>query len=104
MDGYELLKQLRKLIEVHTEMGCSIHQAGYKDDYFRLFKEAYINNWFETSARPRLTGDAIRDYFYGDWLAEENEINIKRAKTMNAVLNMWDEWYYSLLKCGVQLT
>ena|ERR1035437_945128 len=101
MDGYELLKKLRSLIETHTDLGCSIHQAGYKDDYFRLFKVAHDRKWFESSAHPRLTGDAISDYLYNDWLAEKNEINEKRGKTLKALLAMWDEWHYALKKYGV---
>ncbi|OPY87315.1 MAG: hypothetical protein A4E71_01056 [Smithella sp. PtaU1.Bin162] len=101
MDGHELLKSLRRLIESHTELGCNIHQSGYKDDYFRLFRVAHDRRWFESTAHPRLTGDAISDYFYDDWLAAKNDKNDKLAKTMRAVLNMWDEWHYALEKYGV---
>ena len=101
MNGYEVLEKLKGLIEVHTNLGCSIHQAGYKDDYFTLFKVAHDRGWFEASAHPRLTGDAISDHFYNDWLAEKNKINKERAKTMKAVLSMWDEWHYALEKYSI---
>jgi len=101
MDGRKLLDQMKGLINAHTESGCSIYQQGYKDDYFKIFRCAHDNRLFDSNAHPRMTGDAIRDYFYGDWLSEDNDENKKRLKTMNNVLAMWDEWHYALEKYGV---
>jgi hypothetical protein len=103
MDGYELLEKLKELIDSHTANGmdCNVHQAGHKDDYFNLFSIAHNSRWFEASARPRLTGDAIRTHFYDGWLAKDNDINRKRGNKLQAVLEMWDEWHYALEKYGV---
>lgn len=101
MDGYELVKKLKSLVETHTKLGCSIHQAGYKDDYFALFRVAHDNRWFASSAHPRLTGDAISDRVYEMWMGEDEELTKKRGKTLRAVLSMWDEWHYALEKYGI---
>jgi hypothetical protein len=69
MTGEEILKRMNDLLNAHLMLDCSIHQAGYKDQYFRLFKEAYRNGDFEPSANPRLTGDAIGDRFFEtEWI------------------------------------
>jgi hypothetical protein len=101
MNGYQILEKLKVCIEQCEDWDCSIHQAGYKDVFFNLFREAHNQRFFEPSAHPQLTGDAIRDYLYENWLIEQNELNEKRANIMRTVLNMWDEWHYALKKYDI---
>jgi hypothetical protein len=103
MDGEEILVKLKDRIYAHANLDCSIYQAPYKDDYFKLFLEAYKGNYFDVSSHPRLTGQAIKDTFIERWLGEENEYNDRRLKLLNAVLAMWDEWFYALDKVGVNI-
>ncbi len=100
MDGKEILDKFKSFIDTYAEMGCSVHQAGYKDDFFRLFLEAHKGGWFDVSRSPRLTGDAMMDYYFGYWLIEKNEVNTKREEYLREVLAMWDEWHYALKKTG----
>jgi hypothetical protein len=101
MDAHEVLKQLDQLITKHAVIGGSVYQTGYKDDFFTLFREAHDNGWFEPSARPRMTGDAIRDYFFANFISEESEENKKKEEKLLQVLEMWDEWHYALTQYGV---
>ncbi len=105
MTGEEILKKMNALLDVHLRLGCSIYQAGYKDDYFGLFLEAYRNRDFEASAQPRLTGDAIRDRFFGaGWMADADYDGTgPKAQLLNALLRMWDEWYYALTKIDAEV-
>ena len=96
MTGQEILTALNQLLENHLSIGGSIHQRPYKDDFFKLFIEAYRCDYFDVSAHPRLTGDAIRDYFIENFAREENEYNNKKLKLLEDLLRMWVEWYYAL--------
>ncbi|MCX5808305.1 MAG: hypothetical protein NTX36_02850 [Proteobacteria bacterium] len=102
MDGYEIIDKLNNIVNTHWEFKSSVHQQGYKDDIFRLFLEAYRGNYFEPSAHPRLTGDAVRDIFFARYYTQENKEE-EKLKVLNAILNKWDEWYYALNKIGAEL-
>jgi len=103
MDGYEIIDKLNNIVNVHHQFkASSIHQAGYKGDIFKLFLEAYRNNHFRPSAHPRLTGDAIREIFFARYYTEGNKEEEERLVILNAILNMWDEWYYALDKIGAE--
>ena len=103
MTGKEILQQLNALLDSHAKLGGSIYQVGYKDDFFKLFIEAYRNDDFDVKAHPRLTGDAIRDYFNENIFIEKNDVNAKKIELLEGVLGMWMEWYYALDKVGVEL-
>ena len=103
MTGREILERFNILLDSHFKLGGSIHQEPYKGDFFKLFIEAYRNNDFDISSHPRLTGDAIRDYFKDNFLGEENEENDRKLKLLMSILKMWDEWYYALNRVGVEL-
>ncbi|GEM_PF-1462142 len=102
MSGEEILQKLNKLLDARLKGGGSIYQPIYKEDFFRLFADAYRNNYFEAPASPRFTAVAIKEQFMSRWLGEETEYNDKKAALLNALLLMWDEWYYALDKMGAK--
>lgn len=51
MIAQEILKGLNALLDSHAKLGGSIYQVGYKDDFFRLFIEAYRNKRNKTRRR-----------------------------------------------------
>lgn len=103
MTGQEILTAIGKLLDVHLKLGGSIHQEPYKGDFFKLFVDAYKNDYFRVSAHPRLTGDAIHDYFVENICAEENDYNDRKLKLLDDVLIMWREWFYALNKAGIEM-
>lgn len=103
MTGKEILTGMDKLLDFHLKLGGSIHQEPYKGDFYKLFVDAYKNDYFRVSAHPRLTGDAIHDYFVENICAEENDYNDRKLKLLDNVLIMWREWYYALNKAGIEI-
>jgi hypothetical protein len=102
MSGEEILQKLNKLLDTRLKSGGSIYQPIYKEDFFRLFAEAYHNKYFAPSASPRFTPVAIKDEFMSRWLGEETEYNEKKAALLNVLLSMWDEWHYALDNIGAK--
>jgi hypothetical protein len=62
MTQEEIITRLIDLLDLHLQGGFeSVNQDPYKNDIFKLFREAYRKRYFESFSRPRLTGDALRD-------------------------------------------
>ena len=95
MTGEQILTKFNRLLDERLKSGDSIYQPLYKEDFFRLFADAYHNNYFEPSAALQFTAVAIKDQFMSRWLEEETEYNDRKAALLNALLLMWDEWYYA---------
>jgi hypothetical protein len=97
MTALEILNTIEKYInqekDPHAPRG-TMFQDPYKNDYFNLFKEAYQNDYFDISSNPRLTGDAIRDYFIERWAEEMH--GKQKLDLLNFLISMWDEWHYAL--------
>lgn len=94
MDREEIITGLLKLIKHHFESGASVHQEPYKGDFFKLFKEAYHNRYFE-NGHPILTGDSLVDVIAARWhTGDENEDQPKREFAWK-VLRIWDQWRYA---------
>jgi hypothetical protein len=102
MRADEILESLKEKIFVHADHEITLFQEPYKGDFFKFFLDAYRNDYFSSSSHPRLTGDAIRDYFTERWLAENTAENNKRIKKLNSLLYVWDEWNYALEKVGFE--
>ncbi len=100
MDGYEIIDKLNNIVNSHHQLRSSVDQSGYKDDAFKLFLEGYRQNYFESSAHPRLTGDAVRDVFFERYYTLDNEEEKEKLIILNVILKIWDEWYYALNKSG----
>ena len=99
MNQVEILEELNELLDQHTKgIRGAMCQAGYKDDLFKPFVAAYFGNYFEASSSPRLTGDAISDYFYERWMQEKNDYNKKKGEYLRMLLIWWDEWHYAFQK------
>lgn len=97
MTAVEILNTIEKYINQEQDPQAprgTIFQDPYKMDYFNLFKEAYKNDYFDSDSSPRLTGDAIRDYFIVRWAEEVNEK--QKLDLLNLLISMWDEWHYAL--------
>ena len=68
MTQEEIITRLIDLLDLHLQGGFgSIHQDPYKNDIFKLFREAYRKRYFESFSKPRLTGDALRDTLQVRW-------------------------------------
>ena len=62
MTQEEIITRLIDLLDLHLQGGFgSVHQDPYKNNIFKLFREAYRKRYFDPFSRPRLTGDALRD-------------------------------------------
>ena len=97
MDGEQILKHMQELLDAHARGALGyIGQEPYQSDFFELFKEAYRGDYFDVSARPRLTGDAIRDTLQVRWIDTlSGETREKSIKIMNDLLCRWDDWRYA---------
>jgi hypothetical protein len=96
MTQEEIITRLVDQLDFHLrgEFG-SVHQNPYKNDIFKLFREAYISGYCEHTSRPLLTGDALRDALQVRWNTGGADKKTQRQKLANDVLTMWDEWRYA---------
>ncbi len=97
MTQEKIINEFHQLLDMHLKGTLGyIGQEPYKGDFFKLFKEAYRNNYFDASSHPRLTGDALRDVLVDRWLSRTNEKENKRKRElMEQLLLKWDEWRYA---------
>ncbi len=72
-----------------------IGETIYKGDFFKLFKEAYHNGYFDESSRAGLRGDALRDIIVERWFTGDDAKDEKRWELMSQFSAMWDEWRYA---------
>jgi hypothetical protein len=92
MTQEEIITRLIERLDFHLDNGWPVHQDPYKNDIFKLFREAYRKRYFDPFSTPRLTGDALRDTLQVRW----NTANETQRKDLaEAVLTMWDEWRYA---------
>ena len=93
MTQEEIITSLIDRLDFHLRSGFgSVHQDHYKNEIFKLFREAYRKRYFESYSTPRLTSAALRDTLQVRWnTANETQ----RRELAEAVLIMWDEWRYA---------
>ena len=72
-----------------------IGATDYKYDFFKLFKDAYDNGYFDESSRLGLRGDALREIIVVRWPIGDDAEADKRRELMNQFSAMWDEWRYA---------
>ena len=97
MTGEEIIEKLQGRLHGHLKgyLGY-LGQEPYKNDFFRLFREAYDGKFFDATARPRLTGDALRDLLEVRWIEAMDDEEAERARAiMEDLLRRWDEWRYA---------
>ncbi len=95
MTPEKIIEEIIDCLDSHLKGGRGyIGQEPYKGDFFKLFKEAYRNGYFEDSTSQRLTGDALRDILKERWLKEDGK-NDERMKLMERLFTMWNEWRYA---------
>jgi hypothetical protein len=68
-------------------------QEPCKGDFFRLFSEAYKNNFFDTSSNPSLVGDAFRDILVSRWFNDDRDD--EKTKLLEQLFNKWEAWRYA---------
>ena len=56
MTQEEIITRLINCLEFHLHSTASVHQNPYKNDIFKLFREAYNSGYCEHTSRPLLTG------------------------------------------------
>ena len=94
MTQEEIIKQILEYLDQHLkDLRGAIDQEPYKGDFFKLFKEAYRNNYFDST--PRLTGDALMDVIITRWFTEDEEENKKKRWWMEQLFQKWNEWRYA---------
>jgi len=94
MTQEEILTRLIDCLDFHLHSTASIHQ-NYKNDIFKLFKEAYNSGYCEHPSSPLFTGDALRDRLPIRWTTGGEQKEAQRKDLMETVLTMWDEWRYA---------
>ncbi len=95
MSQQEIIKDLHDLLDSHLKGGREyIGPEPYIGDFFKLFREAYQNHYFDVSSNPRLTGDALRDILRTRWFKQDGKDD-QRLKLMEDLLRRWDEWRYA---------
>lgn len=97
MTGDEIITGFIGRLDYHLLANniASVHQEAYKNDFFKLFREAFRGNHIDGDAHPKLTADALRDVLQERW----NSINTPQGKdVMERVLGMWHEWGYAWAK------
>lgn len=96
MKANEILDKIEEYIKEELDPAFPrgiLFQEPYKSDYFKLFTAAYDNHYFDINSNPRLTGQAIKDYFSIRWHDRDNKE--KCYVKLNLLINMWDEWIYA---------
>ena len=97
MTGEEIIRRIQEYLEQHRQ-GTRGHitQDPYKEDIFKLFREAYEGGYFNIGSNPRLTGDAIRDILNERWIKSlEMQDRMAAADILERLLSMWSEWKYA---------
>ena len=92
----EIIERIIVYLDQHLKGGRGyVGQEPYKGDFFKLFKEAYRNNFFDVSSRPRLTGDSLSDIVVTRWFTGDEVEDDKRRHFMEQIFPKWDEWRYA---------
>lgn len=96
MKQEEIIQKVHDLLDMHLRgLRGDIGQGAYKSDFFKLFRDAHRNRYFETSSSPRLTGDAFREILVARWFDDDEALNEKRTKLIDLLFTKWDEWRYA---------
>ena len=96
MTQEEIIERLIELLDQHLkDVRGYIGQEPYKGDFFKLFKEAYRNRYFDVQADPLLTGDSLRDIVVARWFTGEDAEDERRQQLMDQLFPKWDEWRYA---------
>ena len=70
-----------------------IGQEPYRSDFFKLFKEAYEQDYFEIS--PNLKADSIRDTIMTRWSSRTPDQENEKLELIQQWSVPWDEWRYA---------
>jgi hypothetical protein len=68
-------------------------QPSCKADFFKLFKEAYANGYFEGS--PSLEADFIRKTLLTRWSSIRDGQEEQKSKLIEEWSARWEEWRYA---------
>ena len=91
-----IIEQLQEYLDQHLKgMRGAVSQEPYRGDFFKLFKEAYHNNYFDDSSGPILTADALTGVLCTRWYTEDQELNEKKELLMDQLFSKWYEWRYA---------
>lgn len=96
MTQEEIIERLIAYLDQHLkDVRGYIGQEPYKGDFFKLFKEAHRNGYFDERAHPRLTGDSLSEIVVTRWFTGEEAEDKKREHLMHQLFPKWDEWRYA---------
>ncbi len=99
----QYLDQLVDLATLHRTVS-DIDRRDYKEDYFRIFADAYQNHYCVTAyiedlerdrlvpaktQRPLILGDTIRD------LSRSKDLHPDSAAHLHRLAEWWDEWVFA---------
>ncbi len=95
MSQEEILDKIIEYLKEHLDENGPrgyIGQDPYKSDFFKLFREAYKNDYFDLSSEKVLTGDAIISRLSERWT--ENSC-IEKDELLEEFRKNWNEWKYA---------
>lgn len=94
MTQEEIVRELVNYLEQHLSgVRGSMDQEPYKGDFFRLFKEAFQQGYFD-SGRPILTAGALIDILATRWLTGDSQDELKE-ELIDSLYTKWAEWRYA---------
>ncbi len=95
MNQEEIITRVLTYLDLHLKgTRRSMEHDLYKQDFFKLFAEAYRKGYFEPLAEPMLTGDTFREILVERWFAHDDE-DKERIKLLAQLFSKWDEWHYA---------
>ena len=96
MTQNEIISDFQRLLDQHLKGARGgIGERQYKSAFFKLFRAAYDEGYFDQTASPRLTADALRQTLISRWFDPVESQNAKRAALLDEALRMWHEWQYA---------
>jgi hypothetical protein len=95
MTRNEIVAELLKLLDMHLKGARGyMGQRGYKEDFFKLFKDAYSAGHFTPA--PNMRADNLRDELLVRWSSLTQGQENDKIRLIEQWSTMWDEWRYAL--------
>jgi len=91
MTAEAIITDLIRCLDYQMATDAAI-EGNYKNDLFKLFREAHKDRHFDDTAHPRLTADGLREILLDRWYPAATP---KGEERMKKVLAMWHEWCYA---------
>ena len=91
----EIVTELLCLLDMHLKGARGyMGQRGYKEDFFKLFKDAYSAGYF--TPVPNMRADNLRNELLSRWSSLTDGRDNEKVRLIEQWSAMWDEWRYAL--------